>query len=323
MAGQLKVDSINADSNLSFRIANTAVAFIDSNGLRPVSGNVSLDSTGTTGIRLPAANTLAFFEGGVEAVRIDSSGDVGIGTTSPGGYKLAVGDGSSNRGRIMLKGATSGSYPEINIDDTMNASGKNYQIFSTGGHLKVQNQTDAAVSFVANAFGIGLADNAPVDGDGIRFPATQNASSNANTLDDYEEGTFTPFYQPEIGSFSSITYSEQFGAYTKIGNRVWVQGRIRTNSLSVGSASGALFMGGLPFTNTDNSTTSRNAGSISIASSWGGDYPSASFVESNSTAITLLHRTSVNGATLNTEISDMGTGSGANQIFYSATYFVS
>jgi len=83
MAGQLKVDSINADSNLSFRIANTAVAFIDSNGLRPTSGSVSLDSTGTTGIRLPSANTLAFFEGGVEAMRIDSSGNVGIGTSSP------------------------------------------------------------------------------------------------------------------------------------------------------------------------------------------------------------------------------------------------
>lgn len=83
MAGQLKVDSINADSNLSFRIANTAVAFIDSNGLRPTSGNVSLDSTGTTGIRLPSANTLAFFEGGAEAMRIDANGNIGIGTSSP------------------------------------------------------------------------------------------------------------------------------------------------------------------------------------------------------------------------------------------------
>jgi hypothetical protein len=247
MAGQLKVDSINADSNLSFRIANTAVAFIDSNGLRPVSGNVSLDSTGTTGIRLPAANTLAFFEGGVEAVRIDSSGDVGIGTTSPGGYKLAVGDGSSNRGRIMLKGATSGSYPEINIDDTMNASGKNYQIFSTGGHLKVQNQTDAAVSFVANAFGIGLADNAPVDGDGIRFPATQNASSNANTLDDYEEGTFTPFLGA-TGTDPTVTYNDngQNGYYTKIGRIVYFSAFLAFNTKSGGS--GDTLLSGLPFT---------------------------------------------------------------------------
>jgi hypothetical protein len=37
-----------------------------------------------TGIFFPAADTIAFSEGGVEAMRIDSSGNVGIGTSSPG-----------------------------------------------------------------------------------------------------------------------------------------------------------------------------------------------------------------------------------------------
>jgi hypothetical protein len=36
-----------------------------------------------TGIYFPAADTIAFAEGGVEAMRIDSDGDVGIGTTTP------------------------------------------------------------------------------------------------------------------------------------------------------------------------------------------------------------------------------------------------
>jgi hypothetical protein len=141
-----------------------------------------------------------------------TTGNVGIGTTSPGGYKLAIGDGSSNRGRIMLKGATGGNYPEVNIDDTMNSGGKNYQLYSTGGQLKVANQTDSNVSFVANSFGIGLGDNAPVDGDGIRFPATQVPSSNANTLDDYEEGTWTPV----VGG---VTLTGA-GRYTKVGRLV-------------------------------------------------------------------------------------------------------
>ena len=83
MAGTLKVDSINADSNLTLRIANTAVAFIDSNGLRPSSGNVSLDATGTTGVRSPAANTLVLYTAGTEDVRITSNGDVGVGISSP------------------------------------------------------------------------------------------------------------------------------------------------------------------------------------------------------------------------------------------------
>lgn len=87
-----------------------------------------------------------------------NTGNVGVGTTSPGGYKLAIGDGSSSRGRIMLKGATGGNYPEINIDDSMNASGKNYQLYSTGGSLIFADQTAAAVRFqigTAGQLGIG------------------------------------------------------------------------------------------------------------------------------------------------------------------------
>jgi len=57
-------------------------------------GTVSLPSITTTGdtntgIFFPAADTIAFTEGGAEAMRIDSSGNVGIGTASPS-YKLDV-----------------------------------------------------------------------------------------------------------------------------------------------------------------------------------------------------------------------------------------
>ena len=54
---------------------------------------------------------------------------------------------------------------------------------------------------------------------GVQFPATQSASANANTLDDYEEGTWTPVV---TGSSTNptITYNLQAGTYTKIGNLV-------------------------------------------------------------------------------------------------------
>ena len=53
---------------------------------------------------------------------------------------------------------------------------------------------------------------------GVQFPATQVASANANTLDDYEEGNWTPV----LGGFSSVTYTSRVGSYIKIGRMVYV-----------------------------------------------------------------------------------------------------
>ena len=55
---------------------------------------------------------------------------------------------------------------------------------------------------------------------GITFPATQSASANANTLDDYEEGTWTPVVTAATGSITS--YTVQSATYTKIGRSVTV-----------------------------------------------------------------------------------------------------
>jgi len=58
-----------------------------------ISGNLNFDSTGTSGIRLPSANTLAFHTAGTEDMRIDSSGNMGIGTSSPS-EKLEINNGN-------------------------------------------------------------------------------------------------------------------------------------------------------------------------------------------------------------------------------------
>jgi hypothetical protein len=85
---------------------------------------------------------------------------------------------------------------------------------------------------------IGLGGATPTtSGTGITFPASISASTNANTLDDYEEGTWTATF---TGSATTST-----GKYTKIGNRVFVQ--VYGQALNVTSAVGAV-MGGLPFT---------------------------------------------------------------------------
>jgi len=77
----------------------------------------------------------------------------------------------------------------------------------------------------------------------ITFPATQSASGDANTLDDYEEGTFTPTIVPASGS--GVTTDIQTGNYTKVGSWVHCEGYIQTDSLGTGT--GNYKLGGFPF----------------------------------------------------------------------------
>src|SRR5574340_331128 len=51
----------------------------------------------------------------------------------------------------------------------------------------------------------------------IKFPAAQDPSADANTLDDYEEGSTTPTVTASSGTFTSVSCALK---YTKIGNRV-------------------------------------------------------------------------------------------------------
>jgi hypothetical protein len=83
----------------------------------------------------------------------------------------------------------------------------------------------------------------------IKFPATQNASADANTLDDYEEGTWTPvftFVTP--GDLSVTSYITQVGAYVKIGRLVTIHFDVNTSAFTFTTASGSLNITGIPFT---------------------------------------------------------------------------
>ena len=72
-----------------------------------------------TGIFFPAADTIAFTEGGVEAMRIDSSGNVGIGNTPAG--NLDVGSTSNSFTQIIIRSSTSGTSELRFADTTVNA----------------------------------------------------------------------------------------------------------------------------------------------------------------------------------------------------------
>jgi len=132
----------------------------------------------------------------------------------------------------------------------------------TSGNVQIQSA--GANSAVFNSFGIGLGNTAPTSGLGIAFPATQSASSDANTLDDYEEGTFTPILYG-LTTAGTTVYSDQVGYYTKIGNLVTLAYQVTVDSAS---GTGGLALGGFPFT-----TSANGSGSASVmvnALNWGG-----------------------------------------------------
>ena len=121
----------------------------------------------------------------------------------------------------------------------------------------------------SSTVGVGSA-AASASGSGVSFPATQSASTDPNTLDDYEEGTWTPVITASSGTIAS--YTIQSARYTKIGNFVsaFVQFTITDN----GTGDGALQIT-LPFTaNTSDAGTFREnavTGQVGVFRANGGE----------------------------------------------------
>jgi hypothetical protein len=143
----------------------------------------------------------------------------------------------------------------------------------------------------------GLVDISAATSGQIKFPATQNASTNANTLDDYEEGTWTP----SLGG--TATYLAQGGRYTKIGRIVNFQGVLYINLIGTGSTTAIT---GLPFT---------------LASGLGGAVCAVPSFSGSATAVSSMNL-SINGTTItcksNTAAS--ATNQTANAVFANSTY---
>lgn len=131
---------------------------------------------------------------------------------------------------------------------TLPASGGNRMAQFTTERSAVDGGMTATVGHFRNVSGElltpivnGLIDASAANAGQIKFPATQNASANANTLDDYEEGTWTASLTCGGGA---ATLSPSTGSYTKIGRLVTLTGKF---TVSATTGTGVLTIGGLPF----------------------------------------------------------------------------
>jgi hypothetical protein len=111
------------------------------------------------------------------------------------------------------------------------------------------------IPYASGATGGLLTDNANLTFDGttlgvaggqVAFPATQNPSADANTLDDYEEGTWTVVIRGDSVA-GTQTYSTQTARYTKVGRIVHLEFRAVMTAKDAATA-GSINIGTLPFT---------------------------------------------------------------------------
>jgi hypothetical protein len=195
-------------------------------GLSDVDGSAATPAIrGTdanTGIFFPSADVIAFSEGGVEAMRMDANGDLLAGTTDTSFFS------GSNRGVGLY-----GSNGFIAASRSNAISGLFNRFGSDGEVIQLRRNGTSVGTLGVSATGVTMTGT-----NGITFTATQTASADANTLDDYEEGTWTP----NVGG--SATYFTQLGSYVKVGRAVTASFDLTVNSIGSGAANS---VAGLPF----------------------------------------------------------------------------
>jgi hypothetical protein len=157
-------------------------------------------------------------------------------------------------------------------------------------------------------------------GKGIDFSADPSAAGmTSELLNDYEEGTWSPVYTSESGTFTTMTMEFENAVYTKVGRLVTVSAYVATGNVDATGASGGLRISGLPFT-----SNIRTAACLSRTSGFTGDFPLSGYVDLSSTQVQLYYRLLANTADVKVDVSDLQTGAGGNRnvVVFSASYTV-
>jgi len=248
-----------------YLVSNSAiVGTVSSTGLA-VTGNIDLTAATTfptTGMFLRAADNqlkicagsagiaFAAASGASTLATLDSSGNLGLGVT-PSAWSGQTALQIASSGAI----ASSNSSLDIYANAYYNAGNKYIQSSYASRYTQTSGQhqwytapsgtAGNAITFtqslaVGKGTTLALEGATSATGTGIAFPATQSASSDANTLDDYEEGTWTP----SLTSFTVVGSPTYTGFYTKVGRQVTVVMQLTATTIS---STGSSFVNNLPF----------------------------------------------------------------------------
>jgi hypothetical protein len=188
---------------------------------------------------------LVFETNNTERARITSGGYFKASSdgiyTSPAGFHEVCQSADGPGFSIQSKSGSLSTYGVAYIETARNTTNNTYyalSYYNTGAGVYRLRVADSGAIATAGSIALGSI-SPPTSGIGISFPATQSASSDANTLDDYEEGTWTP------AVWGGGNISSAAGRYIKIGKQVYVSWDVQYGSTGNGDAAG---FQNLPFT---------------------------------------------------------------------------
>ena len=234
-----------------------------------ISGLTDISASGSVTLSGGTANGVTYLNGSKvltsgSALTFDGT-NLGVGATpnlGPGAPYNVLNIGAQGGGGIISAGT------DVYLTNNLYISGNNYFAWTggsayasyynqTGGNHMWQTSTAAGTGgnvatlntlLKLNTNGaLALFGGASANGVGITFPATQSASSNANTLDDYEEGTWTPVIRGDGAAGTYQLNSVTAANYTKIGRQVTISAWIKLDSSITAGGTGDMQITGLPF----------------------------------------------------------------------------
>ena len=183
-----------------------------------------------------------------DALFVDASAkSVGVGTASPAN-QFEVASASATKANFTHTSSIKTSL-YIESDDTSARIGSTY--YGSGGSFK-------PLTFLTSGLERMQIDSSgkiilPTGSPGIQFGSPDNPSASGSTdissqtLDDYEEGSFTPALYLGSGT-TAAALDWSYGEYTKIGNLVNIKGSLGVSGTVSAGSPDEVWLGQLPFT---------------------------------------------------------------------------